>query len=323
MSRRRRAHCPEQRARAPGAHVTGGYGPLLDAVRGVRWPARRPVGAALPGAHRSRQRGSSGEFTEYRLYRQGDDPKQLDWKLLGRSDRAFVRLTDDRNIVATWVLVDGSRSMAYPDEASALPASPPNKWSVARSLAVALAAVAHASSDPVGMLAVSEGGVTRLGARARRGAVADIARTLDALTCGGDRDIASLLSAAPPQARIVVITDLLGDLDVQVRLAAQRTAAGGIVDCVHVVAAEEVTLPAGAYLARDPEAPDVERVLTASVHVDYAARFLAFREEAARRWLAAGAGYTEARTDMALPQLVRRIVAGVGSLGASVPARER
>ena len=69
---------------------------MLDALRGVRWPARRPVAAGLPGAHRSRQRGTSGEFTEYRLYRQGDDPRRLDWKLLARSDRAFVRLTDDR-----------------------------------------------------------------------------------------------------------------------------------------------------------------------------------------------------------------------------------
>ena len=79
--------------------MSADYGPLLDALRGVRWPARRAVAAAPAGAHRSKQRGTAGEFTEYRLYRQGDDPRALDWKLLARSDRAFVRLSDDRALL--------------------------------------------------------------------------------------------------------------------------------------------------------------------------------------------------------------------------------
>ncbi|HEU4565419.1 MAG TPA: DUF58 domain-containing protein, partial [Gemmatimonadaceae bacterium] len=59
-----------------------GYGALLDALRGVRWPARRPVRGTTTGAHASRMVGVSPEFTEYRPYRQGDDPRRLDWKLL-------------------------------------------------------------------------------------------------------------------------------------------------------------------------------------------------------------------------------------------------
>ena len=292
--------------------MTTSYGPLLDALRGVRWPARRAVGAALPGAHRSRQRGTSGEFTEYRLYRQGDDPKQLDWKLLGRSDRAFVRLTDDRALVSTWLVVDGSLSMAFPDERNALPDAPPNKWQTARSLAVGLGAVANASSDPVGVLAVSDVGTTQLAARTRRGTIGEIARSLDALRCGGSASLAPLLTMTPMTARIVVISDLLGDLDALIRTAAQRTAAGAIVECVHVVAAEEITLPNGAYLARDPEQPDVERVLEHRAVATYRERFATFRADAARRWRAAGAGYTEVRTDAPLPRLVRQIVSGQG-----------
>ncbi len=292
--------------------MTTSYGPLLDALRGVRWPARRAVSAALPGAHRSRQRGTSGEFTEYRLYRQGDDPKQLDWKLLGRSDRAFVRLTDDRALVSTWLVVDGSLSMAFPDERTALPGAPPNKWRTARSLAIGLGAVANASSDPVGVLTVSGEGTTHISARTRRGTIGEIARALDALRCGGSAPLAPLLTMTPMTARIVVISDLLGDLDALIRTAAQRTAAGAIVECVHVVAAEEISLPSGAYLARDPEQPDVERVLEHRAIATYRERFAAFRADAARRWRAAGAGYTEVRTDAPLPRRVRQIVSGQG-----------
>ncbi len=296
--------------------MTTAYGPLLDALRGVRWPARRAVGAALPGAHRSRQRGTSGEFTEYRLYRQGDDPRQLDWKLLGRSDRAFVRLTDDRALVSTWFVLDASLSMAFPDERHALPGAPPSKWQVARALAVGLGTVANASTDPVGALIATADGTTSIAARTRRGTVGEIARALDALQCGGDTSMAPLLAMAPVRARIVVISDLLGDLDAMVRATAQRTAAGSIVECLHVVAAEELTLPTGAYLARDPEQPQVERVLESRAVVAYRERFDAFRAEAARRWRGAGAGYTEVRTDAPLARVIRQITSGQSRLEA-------
>lgn len=287
------------------------YGPLLDALRGVRWPARRAVGAALPGAHRSRQRGSSGEFTEYRLYRQGDDPRQLDWKLLARSDRAFVRLTDDRALLPTWFLVDASASMAFPDVADA-EVAPATKWSVARSLAVGLAAVAHASSDPVGLIAVGGDGPVRLTARTRRGTVGELARTLDTLTVGGSATLTPLLAALPVMARVVVISDLLGDNDALVRAAAQRTVAGGIVECVHVVAVEELELPTGSHLARDPDAPSLRRSMDRRMQQDYRAAFDAFRADAARRWRASGAGYVEVRTDALISRAVREIASGAG-----------
>ncbi len=296
--------------------MTASYGPLLDALRGVRWPARRAVGAALPGAHRSRQRGTSGEFTEYRLYRQGDDPKQLDWKLLGRSDRAFVRLTDDRALVPTWFIIDASLSMAFPDVRSALPTAPPNKWQTTCALAVGLGTVAGASGDPVGAMIASAEGTTRLVARTRRGTIGEMARTLDALRCGGTAELAPLLTMTPTTARVVVISDLLGDLDALVRATAQRTAAGAIVECVHVVAMEELSLPSGAYLARDPEQVQVARVLQPRAIAAYCERFASFRTDAARRWRGAGAGYTEVRTDAPLPRIVRQIVSGQSRIDA-------
>lgn len=280
------------------------YGTLLDALRGVRWPARRAVAAALPGAHRSRQRGTAGEFTEYRLYRQGDDPKQLDWKLLARSDRAFVRLTDDRALLPTWLLVDGSASMDFPAS------DPLSKWNVAAALAVGLAAVAHAAADPVGVVCTAVGGATRLTPRTRRGTVNEIARVLDDATVGGESALAPAFATFAPTARIVVLTDLLGDLDALVTAAAQHVAAGATVECVHIVAAAELDPPAGVRLARDPESLATERTMDRRSVIAYRDAFARFRNEAARRWRAAGAGYLEVVTDSPLPKAVRQIVSG-------------
>jgi uncharacterized protein (DUF58 family) len=293
---------------------------LLDALRGVRWPARRAVGAALPGAHRSQQRGTSGEFTEYRLYRQGDDPRQLDWKLLARSDRAFVRLTDDRALLPTWFVVDGSASMDYPARGSA--ADVVSKWQCACALTVGLAAVAHASSDPVGLIAAGQAGPVRQTARTRRGTIGEVARTLEQLVVGGSVALAPLLTSIPVMARLVIISDLLGDNDALLRVASQRSVAGGQVECVHIVAREELDLPDGAFRARDPDAPAMRRALDRRVAAEYRTRFDAFRADVASRWRASGAGYVEARTDAPIARLVRQIASGMGrSAPADTPRR--
>ena len=173
--------------------TAGPYGSLLDAVRGVRWPAARRVGGATLGAHPSRLRGNSSEFSEFRPYRQGDDPRRVDWRLLARSDRAYVRLTTDRATLRTAVLVDASASMAFP-----LPDL--TKWVRAREIAVALAAVAHAEADPVGLTIASESPVT-LTPRARRSVIVEMIRALDTTTPAGAPALAPHLAAmrAPPR----------------------------------------------------------------------------------------------------------------------------
>ena len=142
----------------PGIETRGS---LLDGIRGVKWPALRPVGGALPGAHHSRLRGSAPELSEYRVYRQGDDPKRIDWRLLARSDRAYIRLAEDRSIVSTVIVVDATASMAFPVDTL-------GKWRAACDIAIGLAAVAHASRDPVGLVIVGGDGVRQLPPRTRR-----------------------------------------------------------------------------------------------------------------------------------------------------------
>lgn len=282
------------------------YGPMLDALRGVRWPARRAVGAAPPGTHRSNQRGTAGEFTEYRLYRQGDDPRALDWRLLARSDRAFVRLSDDRALLPTWILLDASASLLYPVGGSTL-----SKWEYSCRVAVGLAAVAHASNDPVGVRVMHAGGLTRVPPRTRRGTVQELARVLDAITPGGEAELAPQLALLPTSARIVVITDCLGDLEALLKIAAAHAVAGAHLECVHVVAREELDPPAGVHLARDPEARDIERVLSAGSRGAYREAFAAFRAQTAQRWRALGAGYTEVNTALDPSRAVRAVVMGV------------
>jgi uncharacterized protein (DUF58 family) len=276
------------------------YGALLDAVRGVHWRARRAVANAAAGTHHSKQRGTSAEFTEYRLYRQGDDPRRLDWRLLARSDRAYIRLATDRAILPTTIVLDASASMAFPVTTRA-------KWQRAQEIAIGLAAVVHGDGDPVGVaLQEEEGRIRVLPPRSRRGVVSEIARVVDGADPEGLAPLASIVAAARTP-RIAIITDLLGDADDLLRIARVHIVAGGEVHLVHIIAREEIDPPRRPILAADPEQPALHRLLAEGTRPGYDRAFADWRAEMARAWRSAGAVYIEVMADEPASHAVRRI----------------
>ena len=280
--------------------AVAGYGALLDALRGVSWPARRASRGATSGTHVSRLRGTSAEFTEYRAYRQGDDPRRLDWKLLARTDKAFLRITNERAVMPTLFVLDASASMAFPTDTR-------EKWAQACRLVVGLSAVAHAAADPVGIIVP---GPTRRGLplRARGGVVSEIARLVDGVAPAGDAAIAPVVREAGRAARLVIVTDLLGDAPGLLRAVREQVTRG--VDCVmlHIVARGELDPPVSAVLAEDPERGETRRALVASTRDGYRVAFDAWRAEQARAWRASGARYMEVVDDEVSERAVRRIV---------------
>lgn len=290
------------------------YGPILDAVRGLTWPARRRVSGVHTGSHLSRLRGRAPELSEYRLYRQGDDPRQIDWKLLARSDRAFTRLSDDRAVHPTWFLVDATASMAYPAESKA-------KWWMARALAVALAAVAQRAGDPVGAMLVAAGGLVHVRARTRADVLIELVSALGSVTPAGGAEASPALLHIPERARLVIVSDLLGDEEALRRAAAARGSAGGDVHVLHIVSRDEIDPPATIALAIDPEDPTVERPLDAAARAAYQARFAEWREATARAWRLAGATYRQVQAEDD-PALVARAVATGALEGREASSKE-
>ncbi len=271
------------------------YGALLDAVRGVRWPAGRLVPGGAPGSHQARSRGVAPEFAEYRPYRQGDDPRRIDWKLLARSDRAFIRLAPDHAILGTTFIVDASASMAFG-----------KKWQMAKELVIALAAAAHAGADPVGLAVATAHGARHLEPRTRRGVVTEFARLLDEVRPMGSAPLAPSLTGAA--ARCVVVTDCLGDFDALRQALGRHRAIGGEAHLLHVVARAELEPPTEPMMATDPEDPALQRPLMDSTREAYLGRFAEFRADIARQVRGDGVWYHDVVDDVTPEVAVRRIV---------------
>ncbi len=284
------------------------YGLVLDAVRGLTWPARRRVAGTLTGSHLSRLRGRAPELSEYRLYRQGDDPRQLDWKLLARSDRPFVRLSDDRAVHPTWLVVDASASMRFPEPT-------PRKWRAACALAVALAAVAQRAGDPVGACIVGERATLRVAPRTRSDVIVELAAALGSVSPSGSAPLTPALIHIPERARVVAITDLLGDESPLRKAAASRSSAGGDVHLVHILSRDELEPPVRTALAADPEDPTLLRPLDEESRVTYQSRFAEWRAETARAWRLSGVAYREVIAEDDLARAVRAIATSLPERG--------
>src|SRR6187431_3380404 len=85
--------------------------PTLMRIKSLQLRARIVVQGFLSGLHRSPHHGFSVEFSEYRQYSPGDDPRHLDWKLFARSDRFFIRKFEDETNLRCHMAVDQSHSM--------------------------------------------------------------------------------------------------------------------------------------------------------------------------------------------------------------------
>jgi uncharacterized protein (DUF58 family) len=100
------------------------------------------------GIHAGRERGAGVEFSEYRAYAPGDEWRRVDWKLLARADRYFVREAERDSHVAVWLLLDASASMAEPSRR--LPGL--SKLGFARTALACVAAIAQRQGDAFGLV---------------------------------------------------------------------------------------------------------------------------------------------------------------------------
>ncbi len=120
----------------------------------MRFATSNRIEGAFSGRHASRQRAAAGEFVDYREYTDGEDLRRLDWKVLARSGRAYIRLhQDETNLIGTLAL-DTSGSMSF--GAAGATRSPVNKLEYMQYLSSALAHVIARGSDQVGLALLGE-----------------------------------------------------------------------------------------------------------------------------------------------------------------------
>ena len=86
---------------------------VLARIAGLTLRARQVVEGTISGLHRSPFHGFNVEFAEYREYSPGDDLRRLDWRVLGRTDRFYVKQYEEESNLRATLVLDCSASMRY------------------------------------------------------------------------------------------------------------------------------------------------------------------------------------------------------------------
>src|SRR6058998_701072 len=145
----------------------------VSRLGGIEIVAAGVVEGFLTGLHRSPFRGFSVEFTEHRPYQPGDEPRYLDWKILARADRLFVKQFEEETNLRAMLLVDASRSMAWRGAPERL-----TKRAYADRLAAALGLVLLRQRDATGLVTFDEAVRQVVPARVRTGQWTRLVRAL-------------------------------------------------------------------------------------------------------------------------------------------------
>src|SRR5207247_745614 len=82
--------------------------------------SRKLLAGKMKGERRSKRRGQSVEFADYRNYVVGDDLRFIDWNIYARLDRLFLKLFLEEEDLALYVLADVSKSCDYGEPHKAL-----------------------------------------------------------------------------------------------------------------------------------------------------------------------------------------------------------
>ena len=87
---------------------------ILARIGNLELIAKFVVEGFISGLHKSPYHGFSVEFSQYRQYMPGDDPKHIDWKAYARTDRYYIKQFEEETNLNCYLLLDTSESMAHP-----------------------------------------------------------------------------------------------------------------------------------------------------------------------------------------------------------------
>ncbi|HYM69445.1 MAG TPA: DUF58 domain-containing protein [bacterium] len=245
----------------PGAsaHEASLFDPeFLQRLETLSLVSRRRVQGQQRGERRSVARGRGIEFDDYRAYQAGDDYRYIDWNIVSRLDRIFVKLFSEEEDLDVHLLLDTSASMA---------AGTPSKLALGKRVAAAIGYIGLSNLDRVGVTAFTSEQGPSLARLRGRGRAFDLLRFLDGLAAGGRTDLGQTmrrhLKASRHRGLLIVISDLLDPHGYETGLLHARHQRFQTF-LIQILADEEIAPP----LAGDLRLVDVETGRAVEITVD-------------------------------------------------------
>lgn len=216
---------------------------VLSRISTLKMTAMNLVDGLLTGQHRSRHKGSSVEFAEYKDYSPGDEIRHIDWKVAGKTDKYHVKQFEQSTNLKCTVLLDTSGSMGYqsPQDGHSL------KMEYARNLVAALSYLLLKQFDAVGLTLFNDQVVEHIPPRSKASHFQHILHGLANISPQGTTEVADVLGGLaerlPRRSLLILVSDFFvqnQDLQKSLKLLCSR---GLEVVLFHVLHPDEIHLP--------------------------------------------------------------------------------
>jgi uncharacterized protein (DUF58 family) len=234
----------------------------LAKVHRLELVARGAMEGFVSGRHKSPYKGFSVEFAEHRQYVPGDDTRDLDWRVYGKSDRYYIKQYIEETNLRAVILLDASGSMRYTGQVAAKHNGRPlSKFEYAQYLAATLTHLMIHQQDAVGLVTFDTQVRRYIPSRSRVSHLRVILQEMARTEPGGETAMAPIFHDIAERAHrrglIVIISDLFDDPEEILSALHHFRYRKHEIIVLHVMAEEELTFPFDRWsLFRDMELAD-------------------------------------------------------------------
>lgn len=218
---------------------------VLGRIAPIGLKARLPMEGSVSGMHRSPLHGLSPEFADHRAYYPGDDLRNVDWKVLGRTDRYYVKRFEEESNLRAHFFVDASKSMNYGLDPTRTESR--SKFDVAATIAIAMAAVLLKQRDSVGLSTISTSVTREQRPSSLTSQLPRMVTMLEETVPAGETDLGSVVAGLaerlPRRGMVILLSDLLTPLDKLYESLGKLQHSGHEILLLHILHRDELELP--------------------------------------------------------------------------------
>ncbi len=188
---------------------------IISKLSNLELRARLVVEGFMVGLHKSPYHGFSVEFSQHRPYMQGDDLKNVDWKVFGKTEKFFIKQYEEETNLKSYIILDTSKSMEFKSGSNI------SKLNYSMILAAALSYLMIKQQDAVGLALYSEKIDKLLPPKSSRTYLQEILRQLSTVVAGEKTNTASSLGEIAEKIKrrglVIIISDFFDDIDLIIK----------------------------------------------------------------------------------------------------------
>ena len=183
---------------------------IVNQLNNLYIKAKLIVEGTMYGLHKSPFHGFSAEFSEHRAYSQGDQIKNIDWKLWSKTDKYYVKRFEEETNLSCHIFLDASKSMDFTS-------SNVTKFQYSQMIAAALSYLIIKQKDSLGLYTFNTEIKLSIPPKNNKNHLNTILALMENMETSGSTNISKVLNFNAEKIKkrglIILITDLLDDAD--------------------------------------------------------------------------------------------------------------